>query len=195
MNPKPKNKNLEIFCGPNGAGKSTLADMLRKKRGKLNLINADIIAQGLNASYDNVTAIESGRIMLDQINELFKKGQSFAFETTLSGKTWGKIINKAKSSGYVITLYFVTLANVELAINRISERVKVGGHNIPEKTVRRRFERSHQMFYNEYKAMVDNWYLFDNTFEKTIPVAKRLTGKEEIVDQNLFDQFLQKAKK
>ncbi len=195
MNPKKQTKNLEIFCGPNGAGKTTLAEIVLKKRGKLSIINADIIAKGLNASYDSVTDIGSGKIMLGQINEQLNKGISFAFETTLSGRGWEKIIKRAKADGYKVTLYFVTLDNVEISLSRIKARVKLGGHNIPEKTVIRRFERSHKMFYNTYKDLVDTWFLFDNSKEKTKAVA--LGGSSSnltIFSENLYKKFLDKVK-
>ena len=194
MNPRAQKKKLEIFCGPNGAGKSTLADLLRKKRGKINLINADIIAAGLNASYDNLTAIDSGKIMLKQINDYIKKRKSFAFETTLSGKIRKNIINKAQDAGYLVILYFVTLHDTELAIKRVKDRVSIGGHDIPEATVRRRFQRSHLMFHSIYKNISDTWYVFDNTNSKTVPVANGGKGFQNIVDNHLYDTFLLKAK-
>jgi len=101
--------------------------------------------------------------MLHQINECIRKGESFAFETTLSGKTYLKKIREMKSKGYKVIIYFLKLETVELAIERVRLRVAEGGHNIPEEDIRRRFERSWLNFQTLYKPLADKWIIFDTS--------------------------------
>ena len=132
-----------IIAGPNGAGKTTFAKEFLPEEAKcLNFINADLIAAGLAPFRPEGAAIKAGKLMIHQIDECIKKGESFAFETTLSGRTYIKKINEMKSKGYKIVIYFLKLASVDLAIERVKLRVSEGGHNIPVDDIKRRFERS-----------------------------------------------------
>ena len=92
-------------------------------------------------------------------------GESFAFETTLSGKTHAQMISKWWRMGYKMKLIFLYLPNVVTAIERVKNRVKQGGHNVPGKTIRRRYERGWYNFQHLYKQLVDAWVLFDNSGE------------------------------
>ncbi len=153
-----------IIAGPNGAGKTTFATEFLPFEAKcINFINADLIAAGLAPFQPERAAIKAGKIMLRQINECIRKGESFAFETTLSGRTYLDKINEIKSKGYKIIIYYLKLAAVELAIERIKLRVAQGGHNIPEKDIRRRFERSWANFNTLYKPLADSWIIFDTS--------------------------------
>lgn len=131
--------NLYIISGCNGAGKTTasysvLPDMLDCKE----FVNADEIAKGLSPFQPDKVAIEAGRIMLNRINELIKQKVDFAFETTLSARTYRHLIKEAQSNGYFVTLVYFWLSSVDLAIERVRTRVISGGHDIPEETIRRR---------------------------------------------------------
>ena len=153
-----------IIAGPNGAGKTTFAtEFLPHEVRCINFINADLIAAGLAPFQPERVVVRAGKIMLHQINECIKKGESFAFETTLSGKTYIKKIRQMKSVGYKIIIYFLRLTTVELAIERVKLRVAEGGHNIPEADIRRRFERSWQNFQTLYKPLADRWIIFDTS--------------------------------
>jgi len=153
-----------IIAGPNGAGKTTFAtEFLSVEARGINFINADIIAARVEPLQPEKAGIRAGKIMLNRINEYIKKGDSFAFETTLSGKTYLKKIEEMKLKGYEVILYYLKLATVELAIERVKLRVAQGGHNIPEKDIRRRFERSWINFNKFYKALVDRWIIFDTS--------------------------------
>jgi len=153
-----------IIAGPNGAGKTTFATEFLPSEAKcINFINADLIAAGLAPFQPEKAIIRAGKIMLHQIDECIKKGESFAFETTLSGKTYLRKIKEMKAKGYKIVIYFLKLATVELAIERIKLRIAQGGHNIPEQDIRRRFERSWTNFQTLYKPLADKWIIFDTS--------------------------------
>jgi len=153
-----------IIAGPNGAGKTTFATEFLPFEAKcINFINADLIAAGLAPFQPERAIIRAGKIMLHQINDYIKKGESFAFETTLSGKTYLKKIKEMKAKGYKIIIYFLKLASVDLAIERIKLRVSQGGHNVPLEDIKRRFERSWINFQTIYKPLADAWIVFDTS--------------------------------
>ena len=153
-----------ILAGPNGAGKTTFAnEFLPVEAECLNFINADLIAQGISPFQPEKKAIESGRLMIKQIDTCVRKNESFAFETTLSGKGYIKKITNWKSKRYEIIIYFLTIPSVEFAIERVKLRVARGGHNIPEQVIRRRFDRSLLNFNIFYKPLADSWIIFDTS--------------------------------
>jgi len=136
-------KQCHIIAGPNGAGKTTFAnEFLPIEAECLNFINADLIAQGLSPFQPNKMAIEAGRLMIHRINQCVKKSESFAFETTLSGKGYINKIRDWKTKQYEIIIYYLKIPSVEFAIERVKLRVAQGGHNVPEQDIMRRFERS-----------------------------------------------------
>jgi len=135
-----EDKNLYIVAGCNGAGKTTasytiLPEIIKCKE----FVNADEIAKGLSPFQPETVSFEAGRIMINRINELLKDNETFAFETTLSTKSYKNKVLKAKEQGYTITLLFFWLNNIELAKERVKIRVKEGGHNIPEDVIERRY--------------------------------------------------------
>lgn len=157
-------KKCYILGGPNGAGKTTFAkEFLPIEAECINFINADLIAQGLSPFKPDKMAIEAGRLTIRCINECIRKNESFAFETTLSGKGYIKKINEWKKQQYEIIMYFFKLPTVEFAIERVRFRVAQGGHNVPEQDIRRRFERSWHNFNTFYKELTDSWIVFDTS--------------------------------
>ena len=158
------NKKCYILAGPNGAGKTTFAtEFLPIEAECLNFINADLIAQGLSPFQPRKMAIEAGRLMIKEIDNCIKKNESFAFETTLSGKGYINKIVAWKRNNYEIIIYFFKLPSVEFAIERVKLRVAMGGHNILEQDIRRRFQRSWYNFYTFYKSLADSWIVFDTS--------------------------------
>lgn len=157
-------KKCYIIAGPNGAGKTTFAnEFLPIEAECLNFVNADLIAQGLSPFQPRNMAIKAGRIMIEQIDECVKKGESFAFETTLSGRGYIKKIKNWKTQNYEIIIYFLRLPSVEFAIERVKLRVAQGGHNVPKQEIIRRFERSWINFQKAYKPLADSWIVFDTS--------------------------------
>lgn len=163
MNSSTHNKRIVIIAGPNGAGKTTFAREFLPTDAELpNFVNADLIAAGLSPFAPDVAAFKAGRIMLETIADYVKRGESFSFETTLSGLTYAQMIPAWRSSGYVLKLIFLSLPNVEIAMERVATRVKQGGHNVAEDVIRRRFTHGIQNF-ERYKTLVDSWQLYDNS--------------------------------
>lgn len=165
MENKSSNKPLlVIISGPNGAGKTTSALKLLPRKFKISkFINADFIARGLSPLDPSVSAIEAGRLMLARIEESVTRKESFAFETTLSSRVFLNLINKCKDRGYEIVVLYISLASPELAISRVKARVLKGGHTVPEETIRRRFYRGLNNFFNLYSKLADYWILGDNS--------------------------------
>ena len=133
-------KHLYIISGPNGAGKTTasytlLPEILRCKE----FVNADEIARGLSPFNPESVTIEAGRLMLKRINELLQRNVSFSIETTLSTRSYFRLVEKAHSQGYDVTLLYFWLKSPQQAIERVAERVAKGGHNIPNDTIIRRY--------------------------------------------------------
>lgn len=160
---RTRKPNLVIVAGPNGAGKSTVADFLITNRSIDNYINADVIAKGMAVSENSGSDIMAGRVLLNAIETSLDKGQSFAFESTMAGSSWRKLLKDARTKGYEITICYVAVDSVDTALIRIRQRVAEGGHNIPNSTVRRRYQRSLEMFFSAYRHLCDCWYFFDNS--------------------------------
>jgi predicted ABC-type ATPase len=157
-------KRIIIIAGPNGAGKTTFARSFLPLEAQCpRFINADYIAAGLSPFTPETMAIKAGRLMLEEIAACVQHDQSFAFETTLSGLSYLRHIRQWRNQGYRISLYFLALPNVDIAIARVAERVRQGGHNIPEAVIRRRFVAGLTYFEKHYKAEVDAWVKYDNS--------------------------------
>jgi len=184
---KGRRLNLYVIAGPNGAGKTTFArKFLPQYVECLEFVNADFIAGGLSPFAPERAAIHAGRLMLEQIHSLAERGLDFGFETTLSGKTYVKLMQEMKKGGYLIHIFFLWIPNAELALERIKLRVRNGGHHIPEAVVRRRFSRSLSNFALFYKPLADSWAILDNSGHLPKMIAFEELGKIEIRDPDLF---------
>lgn len=164
--------NLYIIAGCNGAGKTTasytiLPDILNCRE----FVNADEIAKGLSPFQPEKVAFEAGRIMLNRIRDLIDLNVDFAFETTLSTKSYLSILNEAKRIGYNVVLIFFWLDSVELAKTRVRERVAKGGHDIPEDVIERRYERGIKNL-NKFIRACDQWVVCDNSLGTAIIIAE-----------------------
>ncbi len=183
---------IVVIAGPNGAGKSTSAPFLLKGAlSVLEFVNADQIAVGLSAYAPEKVAFEAGRIMLERLRELRASGQDFAFETTLSSRSFALFLRQAKEAGYRVLLYYVTLPSPELAVERVALRVRQGGHNIPKNDVMRRFERSLLNFHTLYRPLVDRWEVLDNSNGLLEPIANG-TAKRARIQNHAKWQLLQR---
>lgn len=159
-----KDKKIIIIAGPNGAGKTTFAnEFLPNEAHCPNFVNADLIAAGIAPYSPASVAFKAGRIMLNEIDQYVKKGESFAFETTLSGRHYSTRIPSWKSAGYNIILLFLKLDSEETAVARVRQRVLAGGHDIPRDTIRRRYKSGINNFNQLYKQIVDEWSLYENS--------------------------------
>ncbi len=158
---KPK---LYVIAGPNGSGKTTFAEQfLPNYADCFEFINADMIAKGLSPFLPSKVAIKAGKILLDQIDDCARRKVNFAFETTLSGKAYLNLFRKLKNHGYELHLFFLWLPTVQLALARVADRVRKGGHDILEQDVRRRFARGLKNLFDVYRPLFDTWSVFDNS--------------------------------
>ena len=152
-----------IIAGPNGAGKTTFArEFLPGEAACPVFVNADLIAAGLAPFAPETAALQAGRLMLQELTRHFAARTSFAFETTLSGRGYLRLIKGWQAAGYRVKLIFLQLASPEEAIARVVQRVRQGGHDIPETVVRRRFAAGKDNFERLYAPLVDAWALYDN---------------------------------
>jgi predicted ABC-type ATPase len=190
-----KNRTAYIIAGPNGSGKTTFATLFLPDYVQCpNFVNADLIAKGLAPFEPRAAAIKAGKLVLQQIHEYAKRGANFAFETTLSGKSYANLLIELKAKGYSLHLFFLWIPSAELAIARIKDRVAEGGHYIPAEDVRRRFARGLINFFTLYEPLVDSWMLFDNSKIKPILIAKRRNGHREIINEELFTTIQRTAR-
>jgi len=137
--------------------------LLRDEFGVREFVNADSIAAGLSAFNPEGVAFQAGRILLERVRDLAEGRKDFAVETTLAGRGYLMWIRRLRSEGYRFHLFFLTLPSEELAIQRVAARVQMGGHGIPEKTIRRRFRAGLHNFFRLYRPEADHWSLFDSS--------------------------------
>ncbi len=184
-------KNLYIIAGCNGAGKTTasftiLPEILDCKE----FVNADEIAKGLSPFQPEKVSFEAGRIMLHRINELLSQNENFAFETTLSTRSYKHKILEAKERNYNVTLLFFWLKNPELAKERVKTRVLEGGHNIPEDVVERRYYKGIKNLFEIYLSIVDQVLIFDNSEGKHNLIAEMSISEElNILNETKFNEL------
>jgi len=184
--------NLHVIGGANGAGKTTTA--LKLLPGFLDCyeyVNADSIAQGLSPFKPESVAIQAGRLMLKRLHDLAASHVDFAFETTLASRSFVSFFRKCQSGGYQVNLIYLWLESVELAIERVRERVAAGGHDIPEDVIRRRYDAGRENFYRLYLPLASEWVAYDNSGEAPLIVAAGGVGIEIVVhDQPTWDKII-----
>jgi predicted ABC-type ATPase len=168
-----RGKRIVIVAGPNGAGKTTFArEFLPNEADCPVFVNADLIASGLSPFSPEASAVRAGRLMLEEIRAHVRAGRSFAFETTLAGRAFARLIPRWRRQRYRVKLIYLRLSSVDLALARVAARVLQGGHAVPAEVVRRRFVTGWRNFDQVYKPLVDTWVLYDNSGETPILVAQ-----------------------
>lgn len=187
-------KNLYIIAGCNGAGKTTASyTVLPEMLGCREFVNADEIARGLSPFNPESVALQAGRLMIERVMHLMKEGQDFAFETTLATRSYVKLIKKAQSVGYFVSLIFFSLPTPEQAAQRVARRVSQGGHNIPTDVIYRRYDAGLRNFFQLYSPLVDFWSLYDNNICPTFRIASgwRQSEKMDVVDAQRYYEMQQ----
>ena len=180
---------LYIIGGPNGAGKTTAAfSLLPDTFETIEFVNADEIARGISPLNPEGVSFHAGRIMLKRIKELIDTNVNLAFETTLSGLSHLKLIQKAKQAGYTVILFFVYLDSYQLARERVNFRVRKGGHNITSDVIERRLKKGLLNFIH-YTAVVDGWYVYDNSVSNYVLVAKCTENNKEIYNFDIYNKL------
>ena len=179
-------KRLYIISGCNGAGKTTASYTILPEMLDCNeFVNADEIAKGLSPFNPNEVAIKAGRLMLTRIDELLENGVDFAFETTLATRSYVNTVKKAQEKGYLVTVLYFWLNSPELAVERVRIRVKEGGHNIPEKTIRRRYDLGISNMFNLYIPVADYWMFIDNS-KTPFEILAEGQGEKEVVKNEMI---------
>lgn len=181
-----------VFAGPNGAGKSTHAEAILSALGIDTFVNADFIARGLAGRHTETVAITAGRIMLNRLRDLAGAGQDFAFESTLSSRTFLPFLKRLRLQGYHVAIYFFALSSSRLAVRRVRHRVALGGHDVPADVVIRRFGRSLHNFSGLYTEVADEWMMFDNSSGTTARLIAQFVGGRTTIEDNALWLKLQK---
>lgn len=182
--------NLFVISGPNGAGKSTAAPLLIGQRlGIAEFVNADVIAAGVSAFAPESAAIEAGRIMLRRLRQLADDGRDFAFETTLASRSFAPWIARLRREReYRFHLAYLWLPSPELAVSRVGERIRAGGHAVPPDDIRRRYRRGLSNFFSLYRPIADSWELHDNSSSPSrLIAAQESSGPVQFGDMGLWN--------
>jgi len=183
--------NVVVIAGPNGAGKSTLAPALL--RDTLNIpeyVNADTIAEGLSAFAPEDASFEAGRVMLHRLKELARQRRDLSFETTLASRFYANWIKSLKANGYRFTLMFLWLVSPDLAKERVKERVRLGGHDIPSATIERRYERGMKNLFELYMPIANTWSIRNTSAAESVEIARHTDEEgERIFDEEVWNQI------
>ena len=185
--PRKPAPRVVVFAGPNGAGKSTHADAILATLGIKTFVNADFIARGLSGRHTETVTFTAGRIMLERLHQLADAGEDFAFESTLSSRTFAPFLRDLKARGYGVAIYYFSLANTQLAVRRVKLRVALGGHDVPVDVVKRRFGRSLSNFFKLYAPLANEWTLFDNSSaHSAITVAAQVANHLTVTETDTW---------
>lgn len=183
-----------IIAGPNGAGKTTFAlDYLPKVAGCTHFINADLIASGLSPLAPSRELLTASRIFLHEIEARIAGEEDFAFETTLSGRGYLKLINRLKKTGWQVELIYLALPSMEMSKLRVAERVAHGGHDIPLKDLERRFPRSLYNLLADFSVVVDHCICFMNDSDNPVLVFEQQGEIRDILHDAYFKLLSQEA--
>ena len=178
-----------VIAGPNGAGKSTAASrILQDALAVQEFVNADVIARGLSAFKPESVAVSAGKIMLRRLKELATERASFAFETTLASRSFAPWLSDLVASGYLFHLVFVWLPGPDFAIARVADRVRAGGHHVPEETIRRRYSTGLRNFFGLYQPLATSWQMVNNRDVSAPQVIAEGAHRtlRKIIDQTLW---------
>jgi predicted ABC-type ATPase len=185
-----KSANCHVIAGPNGAGKTTFAtEFLPNYANCRNFINADLIARGLSPFDPDAALLRAGRMVLERIAEFTEARADFAFETTLAGRSYAPLLRGVKQAGFRLHLFYLWIPSPELALLRIRDRVESGGHNVPERDVRRRFSRTLNNLFTLYRPLLDTLHFFDNSSDTPRLIFKDEAGRTIINDDALYERL------
>ena len=186
---------LYVVAGPNGAGKTTFAKRFLPEYAHCrNFINPDLIASGLSPFAPELARIEAGRLMLAKINQMAALKRTFAIETTLAGRSYLTMFKRLKARSYSMHLFYLWLPSVNMAIQRVADRVRQGGHNIPESDIRRRFSKSLPNLLQLYRPVFDSLHFFDNSGRIPQLIFEEWGSKITINDKKLYASLFQEQK-
>ena len=184
--------SVVVLAGPNGSGKSTTApSLLKGTLGVVEFVNADVIAQGLSGFGPEGAGMAAGRIMLARLRQLARQRVSFAFETTLANRLLARWLAGLVREGYKFHLLFLWLPSADFAVARVADRVRMGGHGVPEETIRRRYESGLRNFFRIYRPLATTWQIYDNS--QAAPPRLIASGMgaatKRVLDRRTWDQI------
>jgi predicted ABC-type ATPase len=183
-----------VIAGPNGAGKSTAAPRLLKgSLGVVEFLNADLIARGLSPFDPEGAALAASGVMLERMETLAVRGVSFGLESTLAARSLAPRLRDLVKRGYEFHLVFLYLPSADLAVGRVADRVRHGGHNVPELTIRRRYDMGLRNFFELYQPIATTWRMFDNSRAGRMDIIAR--GGQIRVDHVGQSRLWQKIKR
>jgi predicted ABC-type ATPase len=195
---KKKSNNtptVYVIAGPNGAGKTTFASEFLPDFVKCReFLNADLIAAGLSPFAPESQNLRAGRLLLERIRELAEERADFGFETTLSGRTYVKLLTDMKTSGYRIMLFFLWLPNAGMAVTRVENRVKEGGHSVPPADIRRRYQAGVRNVFRLYRPILDRWWLYDASRVPPNLIAIEEDGHIVVHRKSLYQRIERQSK-
>lgn len=183
-----------IIAGPNGAGKTTFAlRYLPDVAGHRRFVNADLIAAGLSPLAPEAELVHASRLFLQEIKAHINRREDFAFETTLAGRGYLRLIGRLRQDGWRVVLVYLALLDVAVSEQRVAERVRYGGHDIPLADIRRRFPRSLANLLDHYCPVCDQVNCYDNTSDVPLPVFEQSGSARRIFDPQRFDHLQREA--
>lgn len=183
-----------VIAGPNGAGKTTFArDFLPHYVHCLEFVNPDLIALGLSPFDAKRAGPAAGRVVLQRIHDLAKAKHDFAMETTLSGRTYVPLLRGIREGGHQIHMFYLWLPTPEMSLQRVADRVKRGGHDVPKADVRRRFPRTLNNLFNLYWFLLDSLYFFDASNVEPSLIFEQVEGRVQIYQQEKYEKIMKKV--
>lgn len=185
---------IYLISGPNGAGKTTFAKEFLPSAHVVEFLNADLLAAGLSPLQPGAMAVRSARMILARWRELLAMRRDFAFESTLSGRTYATMLAEAKAAGYRIRIAYLWLPHVRISLRRVRQRVLTGGHHVPERDVRRRFIPSLVNFFRRYRPLADEALLFDAASHPPRLIARWAAGEKDVINQKTYEAIERQAK-
>jgi len=181
-----------VIAGPNGAGKTTFAlRYLPEITGCRNFINADLIADGLSPLDSSKVQLEAGKILLRGIQANVEKVEDFAFETTLSGRSYIRLLKDLRFKGWKILLFYLWIPSAEFSRARVKQRVEAGGHDIPDDAIARRYKRTISNFLNVFTPLCDEVICYNNAKTEPIPVFAEKEGTRTVLDEVCYQLVLE----
>lgn len=181
-----------VIAGPNGAGKTTFAtEFLPDFVNCREFLNADLIAAGLAPFAPETQNVRAGRLLLERIQELTEERKDFGFETTLSGRTYARMMKDMRLAGYRIELFFLWLPSADMAVSRVANRVRQGGHHVPDEDIRRRYNSGQRNLFELYRSNTDAWWLYDASCLPPALIANEDGGELVIRQAEKFEQIQQ----
>ena len=183
-----------VIAGPNGAGKTTFAmKYLPEIAGCQNYVNADLIAYGISPLDSVAVQFDAGRLFLNEIHKNIEKRIDFAFETTLAGRSYIKLLEKLREEGWQIVLFFLWIPDADFSRDRVRQRVQAGGHDIPDEAIYRRYPRIMYNLINTYISLFDTVYCYNNSNPEPELIFEQDANGDNIINREIYQEILRCA--